>query len=95
MPLKIAPGPERMPPALRAQTEHARQVVAADQRALEDFILAKLKTSGETRDLEAPFRFHESLQVMLGKARPQIQQPLFFEYTQLPAIPFYPRDMFP
>jgi aspartate beta-hydroxylase len=93
--LKIAPSPERMPPAVRAQTEHARQVVAADQRALEDFILAKLKTSGETRDLEAPFRFQESLQVLLGKARPQIQQPLFFEYTQLPAIPFYPRDMFP
>lgn len=93
--LQIAPSPEPMPPAVQAQTEHARQGVAADQRALEDFILTKLKTSGETRDLEAPFRFHESLQAMLGKARPQVQQPLFFEYTQLPAIPFCPRDMFP
>jgi len=93
--LKIAPPPERLPPAVRAQTEHARQVVAADQRALEEFILMKLAVSGETRDLATPFRFHESLQVMLGNARPQAQQPLFFQYTQLPAIPFYPREMFP
>ena len=93
--LKIAPRPDQMPPALRAQTEHASQTVAADQRALEQFIAVQLATSSETRDLVAPFRFQESLQVMLGNAKPYLQEPLFFQYTQLPAIPFYPREMFP
>ncbi len=90
--LKIAPPPERMPPALRSQAEHAAQVVSADSEALAAHITARL---GEAALADAPFRFRESVNILLGRAKPQPQVPLYFHYPQLPAIPYYPRDLFP
>ena len=41
--LLFAPKDEEMPPALRAPTEHAREVVAKTRRALEDHLLVARK----------------------------------------------------
>jgi aspartate beta-hydroxylase len=91
--LKIAPPADRMPPPLRAQAEHAAKIVAEDAEALAAHIAARLKTAatGETR----PTRFDESVAMLLGRTKPFVQEPLYFHYPQLPAIPFYPREMFP
>lgn len=92
--LKIAPATDRMPPALAMQTEHARRVVAADDQALADFLSARVAKAASLDDSQA-FRFRESMDVMLGRAKPYVQEPLLFHYTQLPAITFYPRALFP
>ncbi len=90
--LKIAPPDERLPPALRTQLDHARRIVAADDEGLATFISDRLGTESLRN---APERFRESLDIMLGRTRPFVQQPLYFHYPQLPAIPFYPRELFP
>lgn len=90
--LKIAPADDQLPPALRKQVEHARRIVAEDAEALSVFISDRLGQEGLN---SAPPRFRESLDIMLGRARPFVQQPLYFHYPQLPAIPYYPREMFP
>lgn len=92
--LKIAPATDRMPPALAMQTEHARRVVAADDQALADFLCTRVAKAASLDDSQA-FRFRESMDVMLGRAKPYVQEPLLFHYTQLPAITFYPRALFP
>lgn len=92
--LKLAPSAEHMPPAMAAQTEHARRVVEADQAALEAFLNEQLTASSALGEAQA-FRFRESVDIMLGKARPFVQEPLLFHYAQLPPVTFYPRDMFP
>ncbi len=90
--LKIAPPDERLPPALRTQLDRARRIVAEDSERLAAFIADRLGADGLRG---APERFRESLDIMLGRSRPFVQQPLYFHYPQLPAIPFYPREMFP
>jgi aspartate beta-hydroxylase len=89
--LKIAPPDNLMPPAILAQARHARDVMEADRKAIAEFVEARLGAAIK----DAPFRFHESLQILTGKAKPFVQEPLYFHYPQLPAITFYPRDMFP
>lgn len=93
--LKIAPAEEQMPENLRAPTRHARQVVALDQSALRDFLAARVQTSAAQLPDSAAFRFNESIDMMLGFKKPYVQEPLFFHYPQLPAITFYPRELFP
>lgn len=92
--LKIAPSDEAMPENLRAPTRHARQVVAMDQSALREFLAARIQTAANQLPDSAAFRFNESIDIMLGDRKPFVQEPLFFHYPQLPAITFYPRELF-
>lgn len=92
--LKIAPSDEAMPENLRAPTRHARQVVAMDQSALREFLAARIQTAATQLPDSAAFRFNESIDIMLGDRKPFVQEPLFFHYPQLPAITFYPRELF-
>ncbi len=89
--LKVAPPDNVLPPALRAQVQHAREVMEADRQAITAFLEARLGPALA----DAPFRFRESVDILTGRARSFVQEPLYFHYPQLPAITFYPRDMFP
>lgn len=89
--LKVAPPDNVLPPALRTQVQHAREVMEADRQAITAFLEARLGPALA----DAPFRFRESVDILTGRARSFVQEPLFFHYPQLPAITFYPRDMFP
>lgn len=92
--VKIAPADEKLPPPLRAQLDHGRDVIARDRAAREDFIQTAL-SDARKRHGGAPTRFDEAVDIWLGKKVAQVQAPLLLHYPQLPAIPYYPRDMFP
>lgn len=89
--LKIAPPDSQLPSALQVQMRHAREVVVQDNIGIAEFLSTRLGSMAAG----APMRFQESIDIMLGRAKPFVQQPLYFLYPQLPAIPFYPREMFP
>lgn len=92
--LKIAPPEEAMPDNLKAPTDHAKQIVSMDQSALEEFLAARIAGVAAQTPGAATFRFSESVDIMLGRKKPFVQEPLFFHYPQLPAITFYPRELF-
>ncbi|MFN3609420.1 MAG: aspartyl/asparaginyl beta-hydroxylase domain-containing protein [Hyphomonas sp.] len=92
--LKIAPPDDNLPPNLKGPTEHARHIVNMDQAALEEFLAARIAGLAAQAPDAATFRFGESVDIMLGRKRPFVQEPLFFHYPQLPAITFYPRELF-
>lgn len=92
--LKIAPSDDIMPPNLKGPTDHARQIVSMDQLALEEFLTRRIGVVASETPGAATFRFGESVDIMLGRKKPFVQEPLFFHYPQLPAITFYPREFF-
>ncbi|THD55809.1 aspartyl/asparaginyl beta-hydroxylase domain-containing protein [Phenylobacterium sp.] len=93
--LIVAPLEEELPPALRAPTARAREVVARTREALEAHLKArtdavKTEVSHATRR-----RFDESLGIFSGRTKVYVQEPLLLNYPRLPAIPFYDRSLFP
>lgn len=93
--LKIAPAPERLPPAQRAAFEHAKACVDKYSQSLADHLraaTADLRTDNADQNLA---RFDESLEILAGVKSRHVQDPLLFYYPRLPAIPFYERSLFP
>ncbi len=91
--LKIAPPSDKLPPPLKAQIEHAARIVEADRVALEAFVQQRLSRARAAHS-NVPVRFDETVDIYLGKKKPYVQEPLMLHYPQLPAIPFYPRELF-
>jgi aspartate beta-hydroxylase len=90
----IPPGAE-VPPAMRPTLQHARDVVEANNRALEGFLenrLAALRTRFAAEPLA---RFDSCLATILQKRRIYRQQPTFLYYPNLPGIEFHERSQFP
>ncbi len=93
--LACAPPDDVLPPALRSQLAHARQVQQNFSERLADHLRfsvadAKSRWAGESFE-----RFDESLRIFAGLQRPYPQEPLLLHYPRLPAIPFYDRAQFP
>lgn len=95
--LKVAPPPERLPPHLRQQLEHAKRVVEAKNEGL----AAHLRTSVAAQrqayaeageDLR---RFDEALDIYAGVRKRFVAEPVLFYMPRVPAIPFYDRAHFP
>src|SRR5690606_22270136 len=93
--LKIAPPPERCPPALRAQMEHADSVVRHHAEALRDHMLRPIPPLRETVDPAILDRFDEGLEIYAGLKTAPKQEPLLLSYPRLPAVPFPDRALFP
>ena len=93
--LKVGPPDERLPPALKAPTERARQVVARTQAALEEHLRARTGAVTAACSDMSRRRFEESIGILSGRARVYTQEPLLLHYPRLPAIPFYEREHFP
>ena len=92
--LKIAPRPHDWPAALRADLEHAQQVVAAYSSALDEHLtrtvgplLANLPEASA-----APWR--EATAIVAGKSKPYTSQSNQLHVPRLPAIPFFDRAQF-
>jgi aspartyl/asparaginyl beta-hydroxylase (cupin superfamily) len=84
------------PPAALAQVlAHAREAVAANNRALESFLEERLTALRARYANERLGRFDRCLDVLLQKQRIYRQQPTFMHFPQLPAIEFYDRADFP
>jgi aspartyl/asparaginyl beta-hydroxylase (cupin superfamily)/Flp pilus assembly protein TadD len=90
----IPPGFEP-PPQLRPVLQQAKEVVDANDRALEAFLEERLKDL-RARYTDAPLgRFENCLATLLQKRPIYRQQPSFMYFPGLPAIEFYERGDFP
>jgi aspartyl/asparaginyl beta-hydroxylase (cupin superfamily) len=69
--------------------------VAENADDLADFIRQQVETVKARHGGASLGRFEEALDIYAGRRKPFVQQPLLMHYPQLPAIPFYDRDLFP
>lgn len=93
--IKIAPPDDHLPPPAVRQLAAARNLVAATSAELQANLLdavADIRRDLGDGDLR---RFDEALGIFAGVRKPFVHEPLFFHYPQLPAIPFYDRQLFP
>ena len=93
--LMLALPDDELPPALRAPTARAREVVAKTQAALEDHLKARTDAVKADVSAAARRRFDESVGIFAGRTKVYTQEPLLLHYPRLPAIPFYDRSLFP
>ncbi len=93
--LAIAPPPEQVPPDLAAPVARARAAVAEMNAALKAHLLARVADIRARHADASLARFDESLDILSGHAKAYVQQPLLLHYPQLPAVPFFPRELFP
>ncbi|HEX3430461.1 MAG TPA: aspartyl/asparaginyl beta-hydroxylase domain-containing protein [Rhizomicrobium sp.] len=93
--VRMLPANFTAPQWMEAPLRHAKEVVEANNRALESYIeegLKPLRTQYASQPLR---RFEQCLQTMLQKRKSFRQQPAFMYYPELPAIEFYDREDFP
>jgi aspartate beta-hydroxylase len=90
----IAPGepiPQHMAPAIA----HAREIVAANARALEAFLERELEPVRRLHPGEDQHRYDACRDILLGKRRAYSSLPKDSFFPYLPAIEFFPREHFP
>lgn len=93
--LKLAPADEDLAPGLAAAVARARQVVETTRRDLLAFLTSEVgPVEGAGSEL-AQGRLEEAIGVYAGVRRVYNQEPLLLHYPRLPAVPFYPRELFP
>ncbi len=83
------------PEALRPVVQHAANVVAANNRALEAFLDDRLHGVRQRHAGESLGRAERCLSTLLQKTPIYRQQPTFMFFPTLPAIEFHPREEFP
>ena len=76
--------PQDLPPRL----ERAAKALAAMNARFEAHLQAEFDRAGVRPEAIGP-RFAEAIEIMAGRAQPQLQQPSSFYYPRLPQIPFY------
>lgn len=85
----------RVPAWMHELLVHARQVVEANNRALESFLEARLTTLRTEHAAVPLHRFDRCMAILLQKQRIYPQQPSFLYFPQLAAIEFHDRARFP
>jgi len=88
-----APPPEQLPADLRA--ELARASGACDRYAAQFESQLRAEISRRGMDGAAQGRFAESLDILVGKKRPYLQQPRYYYFPGLASIAFHDRAAFP
>jgi aspartyl/asparaginyl beta-hydroxylase (cupin superfamily) len=93
--LTIAPPEDQIAAELRGPLKRAREAVAENASALEQFLDARLaEATSRYRGEDLP-RFEECKEIALGRKKVFTQQPTMLYVPQLPAVQFYPRGPFP
>jgi aspartate beta-hydroxylase len=93
--LEAAPPEGEIPAALAAPIAHARRLVAENADTLADYLRRQVEDVKSRHGGASLGRFEEALDIYAGRRKPFVQEPLLLHYPQLPAIPFYDRDLFP
>ena len=93
--LEAAPPEHETPPGLAAPIAHARRLVAENTDALADYLRRQVEDVKSRHGGASLGRFEEALDIYAGRRKPFVQEPLLLHYPQLPAIPFYDRNLFP
>ena len=78
---------------LIARLQRAQQAMRASEQKFEDHLYTMLAAGGVDAAHAGP-RFAEALEILNGRAQPQLQQPTSFYYPRLPQIPFYDSTAF-
>jgi aspartyl/asparaginyl beta-hydroxylase (cupin superfamily) len=90
----IPPG-EPIPQHIAAAVAHAREVVAANSRALEAFIERELEPVRRQHPAADQHRYDACQEILLGKRRAYSSLPKDAFFPYLPAIEFFGREPFP
>ncbi len=77
-----------LPPDLPPRLDRAAQALDAMGRKFEAHMQSSLAAVHVDPD-KVGSRFREAIEIMAGRAQPQLQQPTSFYYPRLPQIPFY------
>jgi hypothetical protein len=85
---------ESWPPGFAERLAVARDTCAHFATAYADFLQEQLAAIGFDPQRSSP-RFAESLDIVLGRKQPYVQQPRFYLFPGLPQIQFYERALFP
>ena len=93
--IRLAPSEENLPPNLKAPLARARQVVAETRTALAAFLAEQVGPVAAAGSELAQGRLAEAIDIYAGVKTAYVHEPLLLHYPRLPAIPFYPRDLFP
>ncbi len=84
-----------LPPVLRAMAQRAIEVTNANDAALADHLAAELRELREQHAGEDQSRFDHCIDTVLNRRRIYTPRPTFLCFPKVPALEFYPRDMFP
>jgi aspartate beta-hydroxylase len=93
--LKIAPPADQRPAELKAAIAHAQTVVQANIEELAAFLKKRVSPERERLRGDGLSRFDESLDVLAGKKKIYVNEPILLHYPRLPAIQYYEREDFP
>jgi len=93
--LQMIPPGHESPPALRPVLQHARDVIAANDRGLETFLEERLGAVRHRYGTAEMRRFDRCLASLLRKRTIFQQRPSFMHFPGLPSIEFYDREDFP
>lgn len=91
--LAVAPGLGSLPPDLQASLRRAEATLAASAAEFQAHLDAQLAAAGVGQDGAGP-HFAEALDILAGRAQPQLQQPTSFYYPGLPQRAFFEREEF-
>ena len=93
--LKLAPDEASLLPSLKAPVARAREVVNKTREALETYLRDSMGPLDQVGGELATSRLDEAIGVYAGRRKVYNHEPLLLHYPRLPAIPFYPRELFP
>lgn len=93
--LKLAPDEANILPGLKAPVARAREVVNKTREALETYLRDQMGSLDQVGGELAKSRLDEAIGVYAGRRKVYNHEPLLLHYPRLPAIPFYPRELFP
>jgi aspartyl/asparaginyl beta-hydroxylase (cupin superfamily) len=93
--LRIAPPPDKTPPALQEPLRRAREVADSQAEAKRDHLRARLGGLLDRHEGQDLARFSECLEVMAGTQKVYNANPIQLTVPRLPAIPFFDRECFP
>jgi len=93
--IKLAPLEANLPPNLKGPLARARDVVESTRTALAAYLADQVGPVDAAGGELAQRRLEEAIGIYAGVKKAYAHEPLLLHYPRLPAIPFYPRDLFP
>lgn len=91
--LRSAPPPDQLPPDLRRELGRAQEAGARYARNYEEHVRTSLAAAGFGE--RSSRRFAYGLDLMSGRSRLYLQEPLYYLFPELPQRAFYEREEFP
>jgi aspartate beta-hydroxylase len=93
--LKIAPAMNLLTPAQRAACDHARQAIDQNAKLLAEHLRQRTAALRDRFRSERLDRFEQSVDILAGVKPRYTHDPALLYFPQLPAIPFFDRELFP